>query len=112
MEQYLNALSKHDASAIPLAKDVKFVENTKVTPVGKGLWETATGGPTQFKIFVHNAEPKVMKIIGVPGITERADNDRPFDLPAAHVFKILNGKIYEIEAIGYLEQHGVKNGWE
>jgi hypothetical protein len=282
MEQYLNALSKHDPSAVPLAKDVKLVENTEVTPVGKGLWETATGGPTQFKIFVadtvagqvafmgvieenkmpvilgarlkvvkgkiteidhlvihsngqplnpnmsqvrqefletvppaervpreemlkiansyyialtgedgklapfadecqrrengaissydqtqtqeeaakddfsvfrkmtssdqlstgvmsyitdinnrrfisvdekmglvfvysifrHNGEPKVMKIIGVPGITERANNYGPFDLPAAHVFKIYKDKIQQIEAIGYVAKPGVKNGWE
>jgi hypothetical protein len=282
MEQYLNALAKHDPATVPLSKDVKFVENTEVTPVGKGLWETTTGGPTQFKIFVadpvtgqiafmgvieennkpvilgarlkivkgriteidhlvvhsngqplnpnmsqvrqaflkpvlpadrvpreemlkiansyyeaivrdngklapfadecqrrenggitandqtqtpeeaakddfsvfrkmtcsdqlssgvmsyitdinrrrfisvdeemglvfvysifvHNGEPRVMKIIGVPGITERANNYGPFDLPAAHVFKIHNGKIYEIEAIGYLAKHGAKNGWD
>lgn len=282
MEQYLNALAKHDPSAVPLAKDVRFVENTEVTQVGKGLWETATGEPTQFKIFVsdpvagqiafmgvieennkpvilgarlkvvkgriteidhlvvhsdgkplnpnmshvrqsfletvapgervpreemlkiansyyialtgenrnlapfadecqrrengsitandhtqtpeeaakddfsvfrkmscsdqlitgvmsyitdinrrrfisvdeemglvfvysifvHNGEPRVMKIIGVPGITERANNYGPFDLPAAHVFKIHNGKIYDIEAIGYVAKHGIKNGWE
>jgi hypothetical protein len=282
MEQYLNALSKHDPSVVPFAKDVKFVENTEVTPIGKGLWETATSGPTQFKIFVadtlagqvafmgvieeknnpvilgarlkivegkiteidhivvhsmgqplnpnmsqvrkaflepvapadrvsreemlkmansyyeaiiqdngklcpfadecqrrenggitandqtqtpeeaakddfsvfrkmtcsnqlstgvmsyitdinnrrfiavdeemglvfvysvfrHDGEPKIMKIIGVPGITERENKYGPFDLPAAHVFKIHNSKIYEIEAIGYLAQHGIKNGWE
>ena len=52
MGQYLDALSKHDPSLVPLASDVKLVENTKVTPIGEGLWETATGGPTQFKIFV------------------------------------------------------------
>ena len=39
-------------------------------------------------------------------------NYGPFDLPAAHVFKIRNGKIYEIEAIGYLAKHGIKNGLE
>jgi hypothetical protein len=282
MEQYLNALAKHDPTAAPIAEDAKFVENTVVTPIGKGLWETATGGPTQFRIFVpdtvagqiafmgvieennkpvilgarlkivegkiteidhlvihsdgkplnpnmsqvrqsfletvapgervpreemlniadsyytaltgengklapfadecqrrengsitandhtqtpeeaakddfsvfrkmnctdqlntgvmsyitdinrrrfiavdeikglvfvysifvHNGEPKVMKIIGVPGITERANNYGPFDLPAAHVFKIRAGKIYDIEAIGYVAKHGIKNGWE
>lgn len=282
MDQYLAALAKHDPSSVPLAKDVKLVENTEVTPIGKGLWETATGGPTDFKIyvadpeagqigfigvihennkptilgarlkivagkiteidhlvihsgdqplhpnmskvrpallepvtpaervpreemlkiansyyeaivqdngkiapfadecqrrenggitandqtqtpeeaakddfsvfrkmkasdqlstgvmsyitdinrrrllavdeemglvfafsiFVHDGEPKVMKITGVPGITERPNNWGPFDLPAAHIFKIRNGKIYEIEAIGYIAQHGIKNGWE
>jgi hypothetical protein len=282
MEQYLSALANHDTTAVPLARGVKFVENTEVTPIGKGLWETATGAPTQFRIivpdtvagqvaflgvieennnpvilgarlkvvdgkiteidhlvvhsngeplnpnmsqlrqsfletvptgervsreemlkisdsyyialtgengklapfadecerrengsitandhtqtpeeaakddfsvfrkmnctdqlntgvmsyitdinrrrfiavdeikglvfvysmFVHNGEPKVMKIVGVPGITERANNYGPFDLPAAHVFKIRDGKIYDIEAIGYIAKHGIKNGWE
>jgi hypothetical protein len=282
MEKYLAALVKHDASGIPLSENVKLVENTKPTPIGKGLWETATGGPTDFKIFVadteagqvgfigviqenkkpaiiaarlkivegriteidhiivhsdgrplnpnmsevrpglltpiksservprgemlkiansyyeaiihndgklapfadesqrrengsitandntqtpeeaakddfsvfrkmkcseqlstgvmsyigdinrrrflavdeemglvfvmsifvHNGEPKIMKITGVPGITERENNWGPFDLPAAHIFKIRNGKIYEIEAIGYMTKHGIKNGWE
>jgi hypothetical protein len=65
-----------------------------------------------FSIFVHSGEPKILKITGVPGITERANNWGPFDLPAAHVFKIRNGRIYEIEAIGYIAQHGITNGWE
>ena len=65
-----------------------------------------------YSIFVHNGEPKIMKIIGVPGITERPNNYGPFDLPAAHIFKIRDGKIYNIEAIGYLATHGTKNGWE
>lgn len=282
MDQYLAALPKHDPSGLPLAKNVKLVENAKATPIGKGLWATATGGPTDFKIyaadpdqgqigfigvieekkaptiasirlkvaggkiveidhlvihsdgkplnpnmskvrpallerlpklernprdrmqqiansyyeaivqdngkvapfadecqrrenggisandqtqtpeeaakddfsvfrkmtcsdqlstgvmsyitdinrrrvfavdeemglvfaysiFVHDGQPKVMKIKGVPGITERKNDYGPFDLPAAHIFKIRNGKIYEIEAIGYMDKHGIKNGWE
>ena len=66
-----------------------------------------------FSIFRHSGEPKVMKIVGVPGITERANEWGPFELPAAHIFKIRNGKIYEIEAIGYFsEGTGLTNGWE
>ena len=53
-----------------------------------------------------------MKIVGVPGISERLNNWGPFDLPAAHMFKIRSGKIYEIEAIGYMAKHGVRSGWE
>jgi len=65
-----------------------------------------------FSIFRHSGEPKVMKIIGVPGITERKNDYGPFDLPAAHIFKIRNGEIHEIEAIGYMAEHGITNGWE
>ena len=46
MDQYLEALIKHDPSLVPLASDVKLVENTKVTPIGQGLWETSTGAGT------------------------------------------------------------------
>jgi hypothetical protein len=282
MDRYLAALAKHDPSGVPLAENVKLVENTKATPIGKGLWETATGGPADFKIYVadvdqgeigmigvieedkkptiasvrlkvvdgeiteidhlvihndgsplhtnmskvrpgllerqpklervprermkkiansyyeaivrddgtvapfadecqrrenggisandqtqtpdeaakddfsvfrkmtcseqlstgvmsyitdinnrrvfamdeekglvfaysvfrHDGEPKVMKIKGVPGITERKNEWGPFDLPAAHIFKIRSGRIHEIEAIGYMAEHGIKNGWE
>jgi hypothetical protein len=65
-----------------------------------------------FSIFRHNGEPKVMKITGVPGITEFANEWGPFELPAAHVFKIRNGKIHEIEAIGYFYAGtGLTTGW-
>ncbi|MFC1839385.1 hypothetical protein ACFL1N_07390 [Thermodesulfobacteriota bacterium] len=278
MDQYLAGLAKNDPTGVPLAEDVKLVENTKKTPIGEGLWKTATGGPTDFKIIVadpvsgetafmgvidvnkqptiaairlkvvdhkikeidhlivhgdgsplhpnmskvrttllerqpklerisrermiaitnsyyesilqnkgdvapfadecqrrenggtsvgkkagdddgeltvfnkmkcgeqtdtgiwsyitditdrrilaideekglafafsifrHDGEPKVMKIKGVPGVTERKNDYGAFDLPAAHVFKIRNGKFYEIEAIGYMADHGITNGWE
>jgi len=282
MDQYLDALAKNDPSGVPLAEDVMLVENTEKTPLGKGLWGTATGGPTDFKIYTadpdagevafmgvieenkkptiaairlkvvdhrvkeidhlvvhsgdeplhpnmskvrpallerlpklervpnermreiansyyesifqgngdvapfadecqrrenggisvndqtqtpeeiakddfstfrkmkcgeqmntgiwsyitditdrrilaideekglafafsifrHSGEPKVMKITGVPGVTELPNDWGAFDLPAAHIFKIRNGKIYEIEAIGYMADAGITNGWE
>lgn len=279
MEDYLAALARHDPSGLPLARDVKLVENTRKIPVGKGLWETASSGPTDFKIYAadpdsgeigfmgvigekgkptiaavrlkvadrriteidhlvvhgdgplnpnmsnlrpallervpklervprekmreiansyyeaivqdngnvapfadecerrenggtsagdrtppqpgeddfspfrrmtcgaqlstgvmsyitdidsrrilaldeekglafafsifrHDGEPKVMNIVGVPGITERKNDYGPFDLPAAHIFKIRNNRIYEIEAIGYMDKYGIPSGWE
>lgn len=65
-----------------------------------------------FSIFRHDGEPKVIKIKGVPGVTERPNDFGAFDLPAAHIYKIRNGKIYDIEAIGYMAEHGVTTGWE
>jgi len=64
-----------------------------------------------FSVFRHDGEPKVMQIKGVPGVTERSNDWGPFDLPAAHVYKIRNGKLDEIEAIGYMGDAGFINGW-
>jgi hypothetical protein len=65
-----------------------------------------------FSMFVHDGVPKVMKIKGVPGVTEYPNKYGAFNLPAAHMFRIRNGRLYEIEAIGYMAKHGIKNGWE
>jgi hypothetical protein len=64
-----------------------------------------------YSMFVHSGEPAVMEIRGVPGITERANAWGPFNLPAAHIFKIRNGLIHEIEAMGYVAPYGTTNGW-
>ena len=49
MQKYLGAMVKHDPKSLPFADKVKFTENTEKTmeilEVGKGLWETASGGP-------------------------------------------------------------------
>jgi hypothetical protein len=34
------------------------------------------------------------------------------NLPAMHIYKIRNGKIYDIEAIGMTLPYGTKPGWE
>ena len=60
MQQYLAALVKHDPKAVPFAEEVKFVENTADIPVGKGLWITASGGPTEFQIYA--ADPVAQQV--------------------------------------------------
>lgn len=60
MKQYLEALVKHDPTAVPFAEEVKFVENTANIPVGKGLWVTASGGPMEFQIYA--ADPEAQQV--------------------------------------------------
>ena len=43
--------------------------------------------------------------------TQRPWNFNPFDLEAAHIFKISGGKIHEIEAMGFTLPLYSKNGW-
>lgn len=50
-DQYLVALVKHDPSGLPLARGVRFTENTAEIPIGDGLWVGASEAPTTFKIY-------------------------------------------------------------
>ena len=36
----------------------------------------------------------------------------PYDLPAAHIFKITGGEIHEVEALGIFVPYGSPTGWE
>jgi len=62
--------------------------------------------------FRHPMEDRVLDIIGRDGqpTTREMDFD-PFDLPAAHIFKIQNSRIHEIEALGFVMPYRSANGW-
>jgi hypothetical protein len=90
MDQYLAVVVKHNPSGVPIARDVKLVQNLQTTPIGKGLWETATGVPTEFKIYV--ADP-VAGQIGFMGVIQ--DNNKPVLLGAR--LKLVEGAITEID---------------
>ncbi len=90
MDQYLNALAKHDPSGLPLAENVKFTEDTAAIPIGDGLWVTTTGGPTDFKIYV--ADP-VNGQVGFMGLIE--ENNNPAILTAR--LRLENSQITEVE---------------
>ena len=62
--------------------------------------------------FRHPMEEKTLKIVGVPGIDHWDMNFKPFDLPAAHIYKVRGGKIHEIEAMGFTMPYNSKTGWE
>jgi len=62
--------------------------------------------------FRQPMDEKVVKIVDVPGVDHVDMNFKPFDLPAAHIFKIRGGKIHEIEAMGFTMPYNSKTGWE
>jgi len=89
-DQYLAAIVAHDPSKAPLAPGVVFVENIKRMQPGEGLWKTATGGPTAFKIYVPDV---AMQQVGFIGVIQQ--DGKPMML--ALRLKIENGKITEAE---------------
>ncbi|HUK02467.1 MAG TPA: hypothetical protein VLW26_09345 [Steroidobacteraceae bacterium] len=63
--------------------------------------------------FRHPMQDKQLTIVGVPDV-DHVDMSayKPFDLPAAHVFKVSGGKIHEIEAMGFTLPYNSRTGWE
>ncbi|MFC1838657.1 hypothetical protein ACFL1N_03675 [Thermodesulfobacteriota bacterium] len=64
-----------------------------------------------FSMFWHRGHLKEMPIKGVEGVESVPAFSGTFNLPALHIYKIKNGKIYEIEATGFMMPYGVKSGW-
>jgi len=63
-------------------------------------------------MFRHPMTEKSVTIVNKDGTTrEQPMNFAPFDLEAAHIFKISGGKIHEIEAMGFTLPLYSKNGW-
>ncbi len=64
-----------------------------------------------FSMFWHDGSLKEMEIKGVDGVTSVAADWGQFNLPAMHIYKISNGQIHEIEAIGNMMPYGTTSGW-
>lgn len=88
--QYLAAVVAHDPNKAPLAPGVVFVENVKRMKPGEGLWKTATGGPTAFRIYVPDTTLQQVGFIGV-----MQSDGKPTML--ALRLKVENGKITQAE---------------
>jgi hypothetical protein len=55
-------------------------------------------------------------LAGMAGNPDRQQSDmsnqKPFDMPAMHIFKIWGGQLHEIEAIGIMAPLNSPTGWE
>jgi hypothetical protein len=104
VDSYLAALEAHDPKRIPLARTVKFTENTGALDVGEGLWVGAAEAPTMFKIYVPDPVAHQVGFIGMM---------REFDRPVllALRLRVENQQIAEIEHLvaRSLTDAGLKN---
>ena len=92
-DRYLAALVRHDATGLPLNRDVKFTENTARLRVGsEGLWVAASEVPTGFRIYAVDVGAGQIGFYGV-----MKERDRP--LIIALRLKVVNGQITEIEHV-------------
>ncbi len=84
----------------------------RIEPRRVEIADVETGLVFGLSQFRHPMEEKTVKIVGVPGVDSVPMDFKPFDLPAAHIYKIQGGKIHEIEAMGFTMPYNSKTGWE
>jgi hypothetical protein len=85
---------------------------TKIWPRRVLVLDEERGLAFTFPMFVHRGNIRSIKISGVPGVDTVPMNFGPIDLEAAEIFAIRNGKIHEVEAMGFLLPYNAKTGWE
>jgi len=91
MTDYYEALVSKDQSKVPIASDVKFVENTAEIPVGDGLWVTASEVPGEFRIDAADVEAQQVASLAM---MKEYEGDNAL---AAIRLKVANGGITEAE---------------
>ena len=91
MKDYLAALVAHDPSAVPFDQYVKYTQNTAEIPVGYGLWETASGGPSEFQVYA--ADPVNQQVVALVMMKENKNEDILLGVRLA----LRRGKISEAE---------------
>ena len=91
LDQTLGAMAAHDASSLPLARDVKYTENGQQLKIGDGFWGTAGGAPT-YKIYADDPQAGQAMFMGV-----LPENGAPVIL--ALRLKVELHRISEIEAV-------------
>jgi hypothetical protein len=85
----------------------------RIEPRRVMIADPETGLVMGYSQFRHPMTEQTEKIVGVPGITSRTMDFKPFDNVAVHIFKISGGKIHEIEALGHSGMpYNSPTGWE
>ena len=85
---------------------------TRIEPRRVWIADTENGLVFGLSQFRQPMEKDYVKLVGVPGVDKIDMKFKPFDLPAAHIFKIYGGQLHEIEAMGFVMPYNSKTGWE
>jgi len=65
VDDYLAALVAGEPGSLPFADDAIFVENVMRKTIGEGLWQSATGLPGEFRIYVPDPVSKQAGFMGL-----------------------------------------------
>ncbi len=93
-DSYVAAMVARDASRVPLANNVRMVENLERIQPGEGMWATAAAVPDAF--VIHVPDPVSQQIGYLAVMTENQDGDQ-VPVQFGLRLKLDNGRITEAE---------------
>ena len=94
-DTYLAAIAAHDPARTPFAANVRFVENVKRLKPGEGIWASAAGKATAFRVYVPDPVQGSLGLITL--IDRKGANGAAVLAQLAVRLKIEDGKITEAE---------------
>lgn len=97
VDQYLDALVKHDPKLIPLTKNVKFTENGQRLDPGDGLWRSMAAKGT-YRLFVTDTQTGEVAFLGTIREQGRNAGEQVGDVIALRL-KVVNRQIPEVETL-------------
>jgi hypothetical protein len=93
-DSYLAALAANAPGRAPLSDEIELVENITALTRGEGLWASAAGAATGYRIYVPDP---VEGTIGLMTVIDRRTRDGVVPAQVAMRLKVEDGKITEAE---------------
>ena len=109
IDQYLDAMVRHDPKLVPLTKNVKFTENGQRLDPGDGLWRSMDSRGN-YKLFVADTQTGNVAFIGTIYEQGRKAGERLGGVIAMRL-KVVNRQIPEVESLVVRNEGAAKN-WE
>src|ERR1700683_2550733 len=109
VDQYLDALVKHDPKLVPLTRNVKFPENGQRLDPGDGLWRSMSSKGT-YRLFVTDTEAGEVAFLGTIREQGRKAGEEVGDVIALRL-KVVNRQIPEVETLVVRTERSAQN-WE
>jgi hypothetical protein len=97
VDQYLDALVKHDPKLVPLTKNVKFTENGQRLDPGDGLWRSMDSKGT-YRLFVTDTQSGEVAFLGTINEQGRKAGEKGGVVIALRL-KVVNRQIPEVETL-------------
>src|SRR5580692_1340497 len=109
VDQYLDALVKHDPKLVPLTRNVKFTENGQRLEPGDGLWRSMSSKGT-YRLFVTDTEAGEVAFLGTIREQGRKAGEEVGDVIALRL-RVVNRQIPEVETLVVRTERSAQN-WE